>query len=69
VTLEDPLLHRLNALVSRADRAGHVILSEAEVDLALSSAGEKWLVPIDATKRLYKLTSVAHERLGLSSGG
>jgi hypothetical protein len=63
----DAALPTLNALVGRADRAGHVILSEAEVDFALSDEGEQWLVPLDASKRLYKLTAVAHERLGLSS--
>ena len=66
MTGDDPALQRLNALVARADRAGHVILSEAEVDFSLSSEGEQWLVPVDATKRLYKLTAVAQERLGLS---
>jgi hypothetical protein len=64
----DPLAQRLNALIARADRAGHVLLTEAEVDFALTSEGEKWLVPLDATKRLYKLTSVALERLGLAPG-
>jgi hypothetical protein len=63
---DDEGLAFLNALVTRADRAGHVLLSEAEVEFALSPQGEPWLVPLDATKRLYKLTSVAHERLGLS---
>ena len=66
MTGDDPALQRLNALVARADRAGHVILSEEEVDLALSSEGGQWLVPLDATKRLYKLTAVAQQRLGLS---
>jgi hypothetical protein len=65
---EDATSQLLNALVGRADRAGHVMLSEAEVDFALSAEGEKWLVPIDATKRLYKLNSVAQERLGLGFG-
>jgi hypothetical protein len=65
---DDPLAQRLNVLIARADGAGHVLLSEAEVDFALTSEGEKWLVPIDATKRLYKLTGIALERLGLSPG-
>ncbi|HEX2540185.1 MAG TPA: hypothetical protein VHM00_03780 [Caldimonas sp.] len=68
MTSDDAAVPLLNALVARADRAGHVMLSDAEVDFALSNEGEKWLVPLDASKRLYKLTSAAHERLGLSGG-
>ena len=64
---DEPALPLINALVARADHAGHVILSEAEVDYALSPEGERWLTPVDATKRLYKLAAVAHERLGLTS--
>ena len=68
MTSGEAVLPLLNGLVGRADRAGHVILSEAEVDIALSTEGERWLVPIDPTRRLYKLTAVAQERLGLTPG-
>ena len=69
MTDDETALPLINALVARADHAGHVILSEAEVDFALSADGERWLTPVDATKRLYKLAAVAHERLGLVPKG
>jgi hypothetical protein len=59
---QSEILHRIAA---RADSAGHVILEEAEVAFAQSGPGGQWLEPIDAGKRLYKLTPIAQQRQAL----
>ena len=54
------LLHRIAA---RADHVGHVLLLyEDEIAFALSEEGERWILPIDPAKRLYRLTDDARQR-------
>jgi hypothetical protein len=60
-----PDISVINDLIARADKAGHVLLTRPEVSFALSAVGQRYLVSVDVTLGLYKLTPMALERLGL----
>ena len=61
--LNDTSRRMLHAIVLRADHAGHVLLEADEEAFAKSDKGRRWLEPIDAEKRLYKVTDEARQQL------
>ena len=63
--MTDPVVQILQRIAARADHAGHVLLEADEIAFAATDAGKRYLVEVDAAKRLYKLTYEARNRGGL----
>jgi hypothetical protein len=63
--MTDPIMQLLQRIAERSDHAGHVLLEADEIAFAQTAEGRRYLVEVDAAKRLYRLTYEARNRGGI----